>query len=311
MYETIRGLTLFALFFPPMATSPKHSLGARIRRARLRVVMTLDELAQRVGISKAYLSLIETGRVANPPSDEKLRRIEQALNFSANELVSQANLQRTPRDVRAVLQQLIRQRSDGKDVSQGNAASAGAAARAGPLNLDDAYLSGVLQELADRSTSNVEPVSRPMGAASGAAMTLAASSSAVPVVNRVSAGYPSDFTDLSYPPRNADAYITAPGLSDPDAFAARVSGDSMSPKYAEGDIVIFSPAAAWKDGADCFVRFDDGLTTFKRAYIHHDDGGNSLRLEPRNTRYPARTVPREQVEGVYRAVFCYRSVEEE
>ncbi|QOV87492.1 LexA family transcriptional regulator [Humisphaera borealis] len=275
--------------------------------------MTLDELARSAGISKAYLSLIETGRVTNPPSDEKLRRIEQALNFPANELVSQANLQRTPRDVRAVLQQLIRQRS-GIENGPGRAtdASPAAGSRSGPLNLDDAYLSGVLQELADRSTSNIESVSLGTAVASGAGMASSVSSPAVPVVNRVSAGYPSDFTDLSYPPRNADAYITAPGVNDPDAFAARVSGDSMSPKYTEGDIVIFSPAAAWKDGADCFVRFDDGQTTFKRVYTHRgDDGHESLRLEPRNARYPARTVPREQVEGVYRAVFCYRTVEEE
>ena len=85
-------------------------LGARIRRARLHVVMTLDELSRRAGMSKSYLSLIETGRVTNPPSDEKLRRIEVALNFPLNELVGQAHLQRTPHDVRvALIRQLIRQ----------------------------------------------------------------------------------------------------------------------------------------------------------------------------------------------------------
>jgi repressor LexA len=307
-----------------MASTPHQSLGAKIRRARLRVIMTLDELAQRTDMSKAYLSLIETGRVNNPPSDDKLRRIEQALNFPANELISQANLQRTPRDVQAMLRQLLRQRAAGEEVQ--HAGSSGTPvhgekpakadklahdARSGPLNLDDAYLSGVLQELADRHTSNVGPVPQWAGVAvSGGAPPSGAAP--VPVVNRVSAGYPSDFTDLSYPPRNADAYITAPGVNDPDAFAARVSGDSMSPKYAEGDIVIFSPAAAWKDGADCFVRFDDGQTTFKRVYSQTDEDGHEfLRLVPRNSRYPTRTVAREEIEGVYRAVFCYRSVEDE
>src|SRR4028119_447367 len=81
--------------------------GANLRRYRRRLGYTLDELAGRTGISKPYLSLIETGRVPNPPSDEKLRRLEQALGFTAGELVSQAHLQRTPRDVRAVLQSLI------------------------------------------------------------------------------------------------------------------------------------------------------------------------------------------------------------
>lgn len=296
-----------------------QSLGPRIRRTRLRQALTLEELARRAGISKAYLSLIETDRVANPPSDEKLRRIEKALGITANELVTQAHLQRTPRDVRAVLHQLVRQRTGEaqRDPASRQGLPSLGSGSGGPLNLDHAYLSGVLQELADRATSNVEPVSQRIdfgpawrnspGGAAGAGTSVG-----VPVINRVSAGYPQDFTDLSYPPRNADEYIPAPGVTDRDAFAARVSGDSMSPKYAEGDIVIFSPEAAWKDGADCFVRFDDGQTTFKRVYAETGaDGREMLRLQPRNDRYPPRVVPREQIEGVYRAMFCYRSVGEE
>ena len=38
------------------------SLGIKLRRKRLRLGLTLDELAGRTGISKPYLSLIETGR---------------------------------------------------------------------------------------------------------------------------------------------------------------------------------------------------------------------------------------------------------
>src|SRR3954451_13234019 len=82
-------------------------LGPKLRRQRRRLGLTLDDLAGRTGISKPYLSLIETGRVANPPSDEKLRKLEQTLGFTAGELITQAHLQRTPRDVRAVLQRLI------------------------------------------------------------------------------------------------------------------------------------------------------------------------------------------------------------
>src|SRR2546429_3812817 len=85
-----------------------ETLGVKLRRKRLRLGLTLDELAGRTGISKPYLSLIETGRVMNPPSDEKLRRLEQALAFKAGELLTQAHLQRTPRDVRAGLNNLMK-----------------------------------------------------------------------------------------------------------------------------------------------------------------------------------------------------------
>ena len=89
-----------------------ETLGTKLRRHRRRMGLTLDELAGRTGISKPYLSLIETGRVPNPPSDEKLRRLEQTLGFPSNELVTQAHLQRTPRDVRAMLQKLLADKAD-------------------------------------------------------------------------------------------------------------------------------------------------------------------------------------------------------
>ena len=96
------------------ATEP---LGPKIRRQRRRLGLTLDELAGRSQISKPYLSLIETGRVANPPSDEKLRRIEQTLGFPQGVLLTQAHLQRTPDDVRALLQKLLAKRAVGRTSS--------------------------------------------------------------------------------------------------------------------------------------------------------------------------------------------------
>ena len=290
-------------------------LGPRIRRQRRRLGLTLDELAGRTGISKPYLSLIETGRVPNPPSDEKLRRLELTLGFTPGELLAQAHLQRTPKDVRAMLQKLMKQGEGSGFRVQTSAGSVEpgsgkGAARSSPnpeprtlnpstaeaVDLDAAYLSGVLQELVDSSAGNVESVS----------------GKTVPVVNRVSAGYPRDFTDLSYPPRIADDYVSCPEVNDRDAFAARVHGDSMVPKYREGDIVIFSPALPPRDGDDCFVRFADGQTTFKRVFFETAEKGASvLRLQPRNERYRPQVVPSQNVTGLYRAVYRYQRVDED
>ncbi len=277
-----------------------EALGPKIRKNRRKLGLTLDELSGRTGISKPYLSLIETGRVPNPPSDEKLRRLEQSLGFSAGELLTQAHLQRTPRDVRAVLARLMENRTDEHglrtELKPEGAALRAQSAVLGPVSLDDAYLSGVLQELVDRSSGNVEQIS----------------TNAVPLINRVSAGYPKDFTDLSYPAKVADEYIGCPDVRDADAFATRVSGDSMVPKYRDGDIVIFSPAKSPRNGDDCFVRFEDGQTTFKRAFFENDDAGTPvIRLQPRNERYRPQVVPSEKVTGLYKAVYRYQSVEED
>jgi len=283
-------------------------LGPKIRRQRRRLGLTLDELAGRSGISKPYLSLIETGRVLNPPSDQKLRRLEQTLGFADGELLTQAHLQRTPRDVRAVLGKLL---ADGKSAGASSAPAGAALANveikspgsaagpdgAAPLDLDAAYLSGVLQELADHADGGLEKIA----------------SNAVPVINRIAAGYPKDFTDLSYPPRVADQYVACPDISDKDAFAARVHGDSMTPKYRDGDIVIFSPALPPRNGDDCFVRFADGQTTFKRIFFETDEPSRVpvLRLQPRNERHRPTVVRCDQVAGLYRAVYRYQRVDED
>ncbi|HLL89276.1 MAG TPA: helix-turn-helix transcriptional regulator, partial [Tepidisphaeraceae bacterium] len=189
-----------------------EALGPKIRRQRRRLGLTLDELAGRTQISKPYLSLIETGRVPNPPSDGKLRRLEQTLGFQNGELLTQAHLQRTPRDVRAVLAKLMAEGKRAAKSEEGGASGNDGAVAvrspsatplpspSGPLDLDAAYLSGVLQDLVDRSAGNVQ--------------TLGLATGAVPVINKVSAGYPKDFTDLAYPPRVADDYVSCPDVHD-------------------------------------------------------------------------------------------------
>ncbi|HET6252234.1 MAG TPA: XRE family transcriptional regulator [Tepidisphaeraceae bacterium] len=295
-----------------------ESLGPKIRRQRLRLGLTLDELAGRAGISKPYLSLIETARVANPPSDEKLRRLEQTLGFPTGELLTQAHLQRTPKDVRAVLHRLMagdvagRQdaatrghgdgivaegQADAGTPRQGGSASVHASPRL-PIpassSADDAYFTGVLREMAGNN-------------ALGHMTT-----NAVPVINRASGGYPRDFTDLNYPPRAADEYLSCPDVIDRAAFAARVHGDNMTPKYRPGDIVVFSPALSARDGDDCFIRFADGQTTFLRVFFETGENNHAvLRLQPRNERHRARIVPSEQVAGLHKAVYRYQRVDDE
>lgn len=282
-------------------------MGVRIRRQRRRLGLTLDDLSARTGISKPYLSLIETGRTTNPPSDEKLIRLEQTLEFKSGELLTEAQLHRTPRDVKAMLTRLLADRPEAMTAvlepptgsarplrAPAKAKSATAASPSG-ISLDALYVSGLLRQFVERTAGNVERLP----------------TNAVPVINRVSAGYPKDFTDLSYPKGAADTWVSCPDVSDPDAFAARVSGDSMSPKYREGDIVIFSPRATVRDGDDAFVRFEDGQTTFKRVYFEKTEAGaETVRLQPRNEKYEPKIVEPERLSGVWRAVFKYQSVED-
>jgi SOS-response transcriptional repressor LexA len=119
------------------------------------------------------------------------------------------------------------------------------------------------------------------------------------VINRVAAGYPHHFTDLDYPPSVADEYVRIPDVHDPQAFATRVVGDSMEPKYVEGDVVVFSPNLQPQPGNDCFVRFaKDNSTTFKRFAVHKE----RIRLQPLNDKYAAEEYDPEEINGLWPAI---------
>ena len=57
-------------------------LGKKIQRARNDSGMTQEELADKVGISRAYMGYIEQGR--NAPSLEVLNKIARVLRISIN-----------------------------------------------------------------------------------------------------------------------------------------------------------------------------------------------------------------------------------
>jgi repressor LexA len=271
-------------------------LGTQLRRQRRQLGLTLDELASRTGISKPYLSLIETGRVPNPPSDEKLRRLEATLAFKAGELVSQAHLQRTPSDVRMMLSKLLQKSTD--------AASPRADVAAESINRqtdDDPSLHAAAR-------AAVHAAARAHTAAAGA---LDVTLNPIPIINRRSGGYPTGFSDLNYPRRVAQQYIACPDLHDPQAFAVYVTGDAMTPNYAAGDLAIFSPALTVRTGDDCFIRFADGTTDFARVFFETDEAGEAvLRLQPRNERHRPRIVGPAQATGLHRAVYRLQRIDE-
>lgn len=251
------------------------SLGQILREKRERLNLTLDDVSSRVGFSKPYLSTIETGKVKNPPSDELLSKLEKVLEFKRGQLLHIAHMEKMPSDIRQQYESTESENQKWRQIAR---------------NLIDKKVSvkrfGAL--LARNKLGTEQSKS-----------TLAAGR-LVPVINKVSAGYPADFDDMDYPVGIADDYIRCPDLHDPNAFAVRVVGDSMEPRFREGDIVIFSPAAEVHNGDDCFVRFAmPHETTFKRVFFEAE---NKIRLQPRNEKYSPTIVDGKRINGLYRAI---------
>jgi SOS-response transcriptional repressor LexA len=269
-----------------------ETVGEILRKRRQALGLSLTALAQTVDVARSYLSMIENHRVTNPPSAQLLAALERALGIGDGALQTAANWQATPEPVKEQLDHLQQTAQQGQALAQWLKQATGKRTGGGK-NLDALYRSGQLTKRVNALLAGggeLEPI-QPVRYR-------------VPLINRVAAGYPTGFTDLDYPGRVADEYIDCPDLSDPDAFAARVVGASMEPDYREGDIVVFSPQADVTEGCDCFARLEpEHETTFKRVFFEGEAGSERIRLQPVNQNFPPRTLPREAVAGLYRAVW--------
>ena len=78
-------------------------------------------------------------------------------------------------------------------------------------------------------------------------------------------------------------------------FGLRVKGDSMYPKYLEGDTVILRKDSACDTGDDCAVLVNGSEATLKQVMIK---GDGSLELRPTNPAYPPRTYSPAEIESI-------------
>ena len=281
----------------PEPASP-NLFGTRLKEARSARNMTLSDLGRRVGTAKGYLSLLENGQRPPPPDERLVRAIERALEVPTGWLLGAAQWERTPAGVKRELSQI-----HSGEVRRGTIVREIKAL----LHHDGPGKGSNLRELRSL-VDRLDPKGAEGGPRGMLPVPLAVE---VPLINKVAAGYPTEFTDLGYPARVADEYVRCPDLNDPDAFAARVVGESMLPTYTEGDVVVFSPLKQVRHGSDCFVRLEpDHETTFKRVYFESGARGEEwIRLQPLNSAFEVRVVRREKVAGMYAAVSVIRRVD--
>lgn len=119
----------------------------------------------------------------------------------------------------------------------------------------------------------------------------------IPIISRTAAGDPKMFTDGDYPPGFANSYMLCPDdVKDPNAFALKIDGESMSPRIEHGDRVICEPSRELQNGDLCVVKVHDTETTCK-FWHRYDD---MVVLRSANPAYPEQTYKLEQIVWAYR-----------
>jgi SOS-response transcriptional repressor LexA len=104
----------------------------------------------------------------------------------------------------------------------------------------------------------------------------------VPLISWVQAGHWAEAID-NHAVGDAECWMPCPKKVGPHAFALRVSGSSMEPKYQNGDIIYLDPDVQAQHGSNVVVRLDDvGEVTFKQLVIE----GEEKFLRPLNPDWP-------------------------
>ena len=154
------------------------------------------------------------------------------------------------------------------------------------VDLDGLVRSGKLRAVADAG-GNVIPVSVRL----------------IPVVSKEAAGDPAGLADGEFPAGFAEEFVPAPAdLEDPSAFAVRIQGDRMSPRFRDRDVVICSPKLPPENGDAVVAKVRGEKTTCMILYVDDTD----VILSPVNPGYPAQVYQMGKVDWFYPVVICQR-----
>lgn len=85
----------------------------------------------------------------------------------------------------------------------------------------------------------------------------------VPVVGEVKGGDDGFLEELQYPVGHGDGSVEYP-TADSSAYALRVRGDSMHPRYRAGEYIVVAPSIEPQTGDDVVVSLKDGRKLLKQ-----------------------------------------------
>jgi phage repressor protein C with HTH and peptisase S24 domain len=122
----------------------------------------------------------------------------------------------------------------------------------------------------------------------------------LPVIGYAQAGASGFFDDAGYPVGRGWEDIDFPDLRDPTAYALEVTGDSMSPVYRDGDILVISPAASVRRGDRVVVKTRKGEVMAKQLLRQT---AQKLELGSFNPRHPTRVLETAEIRWVARILW--------
>ena len=123
----------------------------------------------------------------------------------------------------------------------------------------------------------------------------------IAVIAFASAGEAVSFTDQNYPQGGGMYYIDRPPLfTDPNGFGVEVSGDSMVPKYEDGQVVLVDTRKRPASGDFAVI----GLVSGDKYVKRYREAQGVVILESVNHLYPPVVIQKEEVRFAYKIVWA-------
>ncbi|MBN1290556.1 MAG: helix-turn-helix domain-containing protein [Candidatus Latescibacteria bacterium] len=104
----------------------------------------------------------------------------------------------------------------------------------------------------------------------------------IPLLSKIPGGNPVEWSDGEYPAGFGEEFIDRGDITDPNAFALIVDGDSMSPRIKSGDVVIISPNTPVTNRSIAAVSLNEGTRTLKTILFLKN---GKVLLKPENEQY--------------------------
>ena len=123
----------------------------------------------------------------------------------------------------------------------------------------------------------------------------------IPLMGFASAGKGGFFDDSGFPAGNGWDEIDVPGVTDQNAYALEITGDSMMPIYREGDTIIVSPAATVRKGDRVVVRTTDGQVMAK---LMQRQTSKTLDLASYNPHHATKVMDMKEVDWIARIMWA-------
>lgn len=120
-------------------------------------------------------------------------------------------------------------------------------------------------------------------------------SKGVPVVGEVRAGADGYLEELQYPVGNGEGHVEY-WTRDDAAYALRVRGDSMHPRYRAGEFVVVTPSGEPRLGGDVVVACHDGRKMLKQLNWMRD---GEIQLLSVNGDYAPLTIPASDILAIH------------